>query len=258
MVVIAVIALVAEALITALEKRLLRWRPPSWPGCRPDRPSDPATPASPTNRSTPCRNVSSSVSAEGHPRGDGRPRGGDGHGRLCRQRVQRRHDVHAGAAAGSGREPAPLRSRSWWAACRSRSTCPTCSTKQLGYYDKAGVNVKLIDEPAGGDATPEHDRRPGPGRGRLLRPQHRPPRRRASPRSPWSRCCRSPGRSSCAAATSRARSSRPPTGRDARSGITDTGSSTDFLTQYLATKNGVNPAKTTRRGVGAGPRSSPR
>jgi NitT/TauT family transport system substrate-binding protein len=35
-------------------------------------------------------------------------------------------------------------------------------------------------------------------------------------------------------------------------GITDVGSSTDFLTQYLATKNGVDPSKTTRRGVGAG------
>jgi NitT/TauT family transport system substrate-binding protein len=35
-------------------------------------------------------------------------------------------------------------------------------------------------------------------------------------------------------------------------GITDTGSSTDFLTQYLATKNGVDPATTHRRGVGAG------
>lgn len=33
---------------------------------------------------------------------------------------------------------------------------------------------------------------------------------------------------------------------------TDTGSSTDFLTQYLTTKNGINPADTTRRGVGAG------
>jgi NitT/TauT family transport system substrate-binding protein len=35
-------------------------------------------------------------------------------------------------------------------------------------------------------------------------------------------------------------------------GITDTGSSTDFLTQYLTTKNGVDPTQTTRRGVGAG------
>jgi len=35
-------------------------------------------------------------------------------------------------------------------------------------------------------------------------------------------------------------------------GITDTGSSTDFLTQYLSTKNGVAPSSTTRRGVGAG------
>jgi len=30
---------------------------------------------------------------------------------------------------------------------------PYMLTKQLGYYDKAGVNVNLIDEPAGGDAT---------------------------------------------------------------------------------------------------------
>jgi NitT/TauT family transport system substrate-binding protein len=35
-------------------------------------------------------------------------------------------------------------------------------------------------------------------------------------------------------------------------GITDTGSSTDFLTQYLATKNGVAPSSTHRIGVGAG------
>ena len=40
-------------------------------------------------------------------------------------------------------------------------------------------------------------------------------------------------------------------------GITDTGSSTDFLTQYISVKNGVDPARTTRRGVGAGQRSSP-
>ena len=30
---------------------------------------------------------------------------------------------------------------------------PFMLAKQLGYYDKAGVNVNLIDEPAGGDAT---------------------------------------------------------------------------------------------------------
>ena len=35
-------------------------------------------------------------------------------------------------------------------------------------------------------------------------------------------------------------------------GITDTGSSTDFLTQYITTKSGVDPAAATRRGVGAG------
>ena len=35
-------------------------------------------------------------------------------------------------------------------------------------------------------------------------------------------------------------------------GITDTGSSTDFLTQYLSKKNGVDPSQETRRGVGAG------
>ncbi|MCU1657306.1 MAG: transporter substrate-binding protein [Pseudonocardiales bacterium] len=36
-------------------------------------------------------------------------------------------------------------------------------------------------------------------------------------------------------------------------GITDVGSSTDFLTQYLAEKNGVNPSSTHRIGVQAGP-----
>ena len=36
-------------------------------------------------------------------------------------------------------------------------------------------------------------------------------------------------------------------------GVTDLGSSTDFLTQYLAQKNGVTPADTTRIGVQAGP-----
>jgi len=30
---------------------------------------------------------------------------------------------------------------------------PFMLAKQLGYYDKIGVNVNLIDEPAGGDAT---------------------------------------------------------------------------------------------------------
>ncbi|GAB3883801.1 type 2 periplasmic-binding domain-containing protein [Terrabacter terrigena] len=35
-------------------------------------------------------------------------------------------------------------------------------------------------------------------------------------------------------------------------GITDTGSSTDFLRQYLSKKNGVDPTQETRRGVGAG------
>ena len=36
-------------------------------------------------------------------------------------------------------------------------------------------------------------------------------------------------------------------------GITDPGSSTDFLTQYLGVKNGVQPSETTRIGVQAGP-----
>jgi NitT/TauT family transport system substrate-binding protein len=35
-------------------------------------------------------------------------------------------------------------------------------------------------------------------------------------------------------------------------GITDVGSSTDFLTQYLGTQNGIDPSQTTRIGVQAG------
>ena len=70
---------------------------------------------------------------------------------------------------------------------------------------------------------------------------------------------RSPARSSCAAATSRARSSRPADFKGTSLGITDTGSSTDFLTQYLSDQERRRPRQ--RRPVAAsapGRRSSPR
>src|SRR6476661_2299746 len=113
---------------------------------------------------------------------------------------------------------------------------PFMLAKQLGYYAKAGINVNLVDEPAGGDATQNmlagqvqgvggfYDHNIAlqaqdkfsesvvsmlqiPGRGRTV-PQ-RPQGRHQQPR----------------------RLHRPVLG------ITDTGSSTDFLTQYLFKKN---------------------
>ena len=112
--------------------------------------------------------------------------------------------------------------------------------KQLGYYDKAGVNVNLIDEPAGGDATQNMLAGQVQGVGGFY-DHNIALQARASPRSPSCRCCRSPARSSCAAATSRAPSSSPADFKGRSLGITDTGSSTDFLTQYLSDEERRRP-----------------
>ena len=89
------------------------------------------------------------------------------HGENCRARPvgclphwqaapttrRRRRDAGAtGAAAGSRLVRAPD-VRSWSAACSKQIYLPFTLAQRLGYYDKAGVNVNIINEPAGGDAT---------------------------------------------------------------------------------------------------------
>jgi NitT/TauT family transport system substrate-binding protein len=128
---------------------------------------------------------------------------------------------------------------------------PYMLAKQLGYYAKAGVDVNLIDEPAGGDATQNMLAGQVQGVGGFYDHNIALQGQGKSSESVVSmlqipgevELCRSDLKG-------QVKSAADFTGRSL--GITDTGSSTDFLTQYLTTKAGVDPATTHRRGVGAG------
>ncbi len=128
---------------------------------------------------------------------------------------------------------------------------PFMLAKQLGYYDKIGVNVNLVDEPAGGDATQNMLAGQVQGVGGFydhniaLQAQDKYSESVVS-------MLQIPGEVELCRSDLKGVVNSPAdfTGRSL--GITDTGSSTDFLTQYLAKKNGVDPSATTRRGVGAG------
>ncbi|GAB3883805.1 ABC transporter substrate-binding protein [Terrabacter terrigena] len=82
---------------------------------------------------------------------------------------------------------------------------PFMLAKQLGYYAKAGVDVNLVDEPAGGDATQNMLAGQVQGVGGFY-DHNIALQAQGKSSEAVGRCCRSPARSSSAAATSRARS----------------------------------------------------
>jgi NitT/TauT family transport system substrate-binding protein len=128
---------------------------------------------------------------------------------------------------------------------------PFMLAKQLGYYDKIGVNVSLVDEPAGGDATQNMLAGQVQGVGGFydhniaLQAQDKTSESVVS-------MLQIPGEVELCRSDLKGVVNSPADFKDKSLGITDTGSSTDFLTQYLTKKNGVDPTQTTRRGVGAG------
>jgi NitT/TauT family transport system substrate-binding protein len=128
---------------------------------------------------------------------------------------------------------------------------PFTLTKQLGYYDKAGVKVNLIDEPAGGDATKNMVAGQVQGVGGFYDHNIALQALGKSSESVVS-MLQIPGEVEVCRSDLKGVIKSPADWSGRALGITDVGSSTDFLTQYLATKNGVQPSKTTRRGVGAG------
>ena len=128
---------------------------------------------------------------------------------------------------------------------------PFMLTKQLGYYAKAGVNVNLIDEPAGGDATKNMIAGQVQGVGGFYDHNIALQALGKSSESVIS-MLQIPGEVEVCRTDLKGKIKSPADWAGKKLGITDTGSSTDFLTQYLSTKNGVSPAKTVRRGVGAG------
>jgi NitT/TauT family transport system substrate-binding protein len=128
---------------------------------------------------------------------------------------------------------------------------PYMLAKQLGYYAKAGVNVNLIDEPAGGDATQNMLAGQVQGVGGFYDHNIALQGQGKSSESVIS-MLQIPGEVELCRSGVKGQIKSPADFKGRSLGITDTGSSTDFLTQYLTTKAGVDPATTHRRGVGAG------
>ena len=128
---------------------------------------------------------------------------------------------------------------------------PFMLAKQLGYYDKIGVNVSLVDEPAGGDATQNMLAGQVQGVGGFYDHNIALQAQGKFSESVVS-MLQIPGEVELCRSDLKGVVNSPADFKGTSLGITDTGSSTDFLTQYLTTKNGVDPTQTTRRGVGAG------
>lgn len=128
---------------------------------------------------------------------------------------------------------------------------PFMLAKQLGYYDKAGVNVNLIDEPAGGDATQNMLAGQVQGVGGFYDHNIALQAQGKSSEAVIS-MLQIPGEVELCRSDLKGKIKSPADFKGQSLGITDTGSSTDFLTQYLSKKNGVDPSEETRRGVGAG------
>jgi NitT/TauT family transport system substrate-binding protein len=128
---------------------------------------------------------------------------------------------------------------------------PYMLAKQLGYYAKAGINVSLIDEPAGGDATQNMLAGQVQGVGGFYDHNIALQGQGKSSESVVS-MLQIPGEVELCRSDLKGQIKSAADFKGRSLGITDTGSSTDFLTQYLSTKAGVDPATEHRRGVGAG------
>ena len=129
---------------------------------------------------------------------------------------------------------------------------PFMLAQRLGYYAKAGVNVSLVDEPAGGDATKNMIAGQVDGVGGFYDHNIALQALGKASESVVS-MLQIPGEVELCRSDLKGKITSPTDWSGLHLGITDTGSSTDFLTQYLATKYGVAPSSTHRIGVGAGP-----
>lgn len=169
----------------------------------------------------------------------------------CSSKASQTHTA-SGATAGGGTLAANAPSLTVMVGGLSKQIyLPFMLAKQLGYYDKAGVNVKLIDEPAGGDATKNMVAGQVQGVGGFYDHNIALQALGKSSESVVS-LLQIPGEVELCRTDLKGTIKSPADWAGKHLGITDTGSSTDFLTQYLATKNGVAPSKTNRIGVGAG------
>jgi NitT/TauT family transport system substrate-binding protein len=123
---------------------------------------------------------------------------------------------------------------------------------RLGYYKEEGLNITLSDEPAGVDATTDMLAGKVNGVGGFYDHTIALQGLGQSAESVVSMLV-TPGEVELCRNDLKGKIKSPADWKGRNLGITDTGSSTDFLTQYLATKYGVEPKTTHRIGVQSGP-----
>jgi NitT/TauT family transport system substrate-binding protein len=123
---------------------------------------------------------------------------------------------------------------------------------RLGYYKAEGLNITLSDEPAGVDATTNMLAGKVDGVGGFYDHTIALQGLGQSAESVVSMLV-TPGEVELCRNDLKGKIKSPADWKGRNLGITDTGSSTDFLTQYLAKKNGVDPKTTHRIGVQSGP-----
>ncbi len=128
---------------------------------------------------------------------------------------------------------------------------PFMLAQQLGYYKDQGLNIALSDEPAGVDATTNMLAGKVDGVGGFYDHTIDLQGLGQSVESVVSMLV-TPGEVELCRNDLENQIKSPADWKGRNLGITDLGSSTDFLTQYLAQKNGVDPTTINRIGVQAG------
>jgi NitT/TauT family transport system substrate-binding protein len=128
---------------------------------------------------------------------------------------------------------------------------PFMLAQQLGYYKDQGLSVALSDEPAGVDATTNMLAGKVDGVGGFYDHTVDLQGLGQSAESVVSMLV-TPGEVELCRNDLKDQIKSPADWKGRNLGITDLGSSTDFLTQYLAQKNGVNPSTVHRIGVQSG------
>jgi NitT/TauT family transport system substrate-binding protein len=128
---------------------------------------------------------------------------------------------------------------------------PFMLAQRLGYYQQAGVNVTLQDEGAGIDATTQMLANKVNGVGGFYDHTIALQGLGQSAESVVSMLV-TPGEVELCRNDLKDKIKSPADWKGRTLGVTDIGSSTDYLTQYLAQKNGVDPKSIHRLGVQAG------
>ncbi|HEY8719894.1 ABC transporter substrate-binding protein [Pengzhenrongella sp.] len=129
---------------------------------------------------------------------------------------------------------------------------PFALADRLGYYKEQGLNVALSDEPAGIDATTNMLAGKVDGVGGFYDHTIALQGLGQSAESVVSMLV-TPGEVELCRNDLKGKVKSPADWKGLNLGITDKGSSTDFLTQALAQRNGVDPTTTHRIGVQSGP-----